>query len=400
MRKLSLILSAAALIAAALPARAKYIDHRGYNVDSLENVVGGWTIERLEKAGDEQYDNVLSACRDLMWAYQLVNRERSGYFARKALAIASRKNYLNTMADAEKMIGAQMFGRELYDSALIHYHLALGYTDRMAAGEKTFDGRVYDEETVDDNYSGLYGQIANAYNMQDDIPMAIKYYEKAGEIFEKRGWNESNSILWYNIGETWVGEHEYAKARPAYEKALTFAEAASDSLLKANAYKGLGGLYMDTGKTAKALKYLLKAEEYYKGHPQEDPIFRMENFGFLQQVLTSQKQQLSLLAVGAIALTAILLTLMLVLRRMRAIRKQRDAADAVIDEALAQLPPTAEDAEELQDGEPEEDSSALKLTERENEILPLIAAGLTSPQIADKLCLSLPTIKWYRKKLL
>ena len=187
MRKLSLILSAAALIAAALPARAKYIDHRGYNVDSLENVVGGWTIERLEKAGDEQYDNVLNACRDLMWAYQLVNRERSGYFARKALAIASRKNYLNTMADAEKMIGVQMFGKELYDSALIHYHLALGYTDRMAAGEKTFDGRVYDEETVDDNYSGLYGQIANAYNMQDDIPMAIKYYEKAGVIFEKRG---------------------------------------------------------------------------------------------------------------------------------------------------------------------------------------------------------------------
>ncbi|MCR5409107.1 MAG: helix-turn-helix transcriptional regulator [Bacteroidales bacterium] len=26
--------------------------------------------------------------------------------------------------------------------------------------------------------------------------------------------------------------------------------------------------------------------------------------------------------------------------------------------------------------------------------------GLTSPQIADRMCLSLPTIKWYRKRLL
>ena len=40
------------------------------------------------------------------------------------------------------------------------------------------------------------------------------------------------------------------------------------------------------------------------------------------------------------------------------------------------------------------------LTDRETEILPLIAQGLTSQQIADKLYLSLPTIKWYRRRLL
>ena len=40
------------------------------------------------------------------------------------------------------------------------------------------------------------------------------------------------------------------------------------------------------------------------------------------------------------------------------------------------------------------------LTEREGQILLLIAAGLSSPQIADKIHLSFTTIKWYRKKLL
>ena len=62
--------------------------------------------------------------------------------------------------------------------------------------------------------------------------------------------------------------------------------------------------------------------------------------------------------------------------------KHGEGADIVIEEALAETP-VAED-----------------LTDREREILPLLAAGLTSPQIADRMCLSLPTIKWYRKRLL
>lgn len=39
------------------------------------------------------------------------------------------------------------------------------------------------------------------------------------------------------------------------------------------------------------------------------------------------------------------------------------------------------------------------LTEKETVILKMIAEGKTSPDIAKALCLSLPTIKWYRKRL-
>jgi len=41
-----------------------------------------------------------------------------------------------------------------------------------------------------------------------------------------------------------------------------------------------------------------------------------------------------------------------------------------------------------------------KITEREIEILRLIAGGNTSTQIAAALSLSVETIKWYRKRLL
>ena len=41
----------------------------------------------------------------------------------------------------------------------------------------------------------------------------------------------------------------------------------------------------------------------------------------------------------------------------------------------------------------------IRLSPKELQILQLLADGLTSPDIAEKMCLSLPTIKWYRKRL-
>jgi DNA-binding NarL/FixJ family response regulator len=87
-------------------------------------------------------------------------------------------------------------------------------------------------------------------------------------------------------------------------------------------------------------------------------------------------------ALGAVVLVALLVVLGLILRRNRKLALEKEGADVVIEEALSDTP-LAED-----------------LTDREREILPLLAAGLTSPQIADRMCLSLPTIKWYRKRLL
>jgi len=42
----------------------------------------------------------------------------------------------------------------------------------------------------------------------------------------------------------------------------------------------------------------------------------------------------------------------------------------------------------------------ITLTEREQQVLRLVATGRTTPQIADTLSLGVETIRWYRKKLL
>lgn len=386
------------------PARADYTDHRGHNVDSLEAVVAAWTPDRIAAATQEEYASLVGAYEDLMRGYQQINRVKSIYYARKLRELAEPKNYLRTMVSADKMMGQHFWAAEQYDSAAFYFKRALSYVERMAAGEKNLpDDKEYDPETIDDARSGLYGAIGNLYNMMDSIPTALEYYAKAGEIFERYGWNESNSVLWYNIGETWVDEEDYKQAKTAYETSLAYARVANDSLLAANALKGLGGLYMDLDKPMRALRYLREADKYYSLHEDQEFMARLENLGFMEKVLSVQNRNRTLLAAGALCLLILAVVLQGVLRRMRRIRKEKDAADEVIDEVISALGPSPED--EVNPAEAEEDAPAggeeePLLTDRELEILPLIAAGLTSQQIADKLYLSLPTIKWYRKRML
>lgn len=243
----------------------------------------------------------------------------------------------------------------------------------MAAGATSpTDSAGYSQKTIDDYYSALYGSIGNLYNMMDSIPQAMEYYEKAGAIFEKYGWNESNSILHYNMGETWIDEGELRKAEKEYDKAMSFAQASGDSLMIVDVWKGYGRLYMEQGKTWKSLPYLRKADAYYAAHPDYAPNFRTENLDYMQTVLSRQKRQLGRLA-GVLAAVILVVAGFAIGRR-----KKRTA--------------TPEKAARPAD--------APELSAREKEILDLLSKGYTTTQIADALNLSGETIRWYRKRLL
>lgn len=374
---------AIAAITLAFSARAAYGDHRGHNLDSLERVVAGWTPEKEAAASYDECRALANAYGELMMGYRQINGDRAMLFARKLYNIGKRWGVPAQMVDGLGNIALQFYGREQYDSALVYFGKALEITDLMAAGEKSPSmTEPYRESDIDSQQSFLYGSIGNTYNLMGDIPTAMEYYRKAGEIFDKYGWNESNAILWYNMGETWMEENEPADALPCYRTALKYAEASGDSLQLSMAYKGLGRYYMETGKASKALRYIKEADSYYSLHEDQEFMARIETLGFMNQILDSQKNLWRGLTWGALGLALLLVALGLLLRRNRKLSEEKEGADAVIEQALA------------------ETTSSEELTDRELQILPLVAAGLTSPQIADKLCLSLPTIKWYRKRLL
>ena len=382
-----LILPFVLLALTAIPGDA-YTDHRGHNLDSLERVVARWTPDAVDAASPDELAALNRAYRDLMLGYEPINGEKSVFYARKAIAISRKQGWTNATGDAARHIGQHFYAQEKYDSALVYFRESLDCVEKMAAGAVSPESsEAYAEKTVDDNRSALYGAIGNLYNVMGDIPTAMDYYRKAGAIFDKYGWNESNSVLYYNIGETWLEEKDHKLALSAYEKSLGYARTAGDSLLVANALKGLGGLYLETGKTWKALRCLEEADRYYSLHEDEEFRFRMENLDFMSQVLQAQKRAMAWWIVVLSALVVLLVALFFILWRLRRIRKEQAEAAEVMDETLEELRSVPSD-------------QAVELKERERQVLSLLAGGKTNPQIAEALFLSPETIKWYRKKLL
>ena len=399
------------LLLGSFVSKAQYSDHRDWNIDSLENVVATWTPERLSTAPYETKAAVGLAFNHLMFAYERINPERSLYCARRSFAITDELGSLYRPYLAAKYIGMTHYQKGQYDSTLFYYKIALSYLDRMAAGEAGPDTpEGYSQTTIDDAYSSFYGNLGNLYYDLDSIPQTLHYFALAGEIFEKYGWKSSSAVLWHNMGEICYEQGDNKKAIEYYEKALRFGTEAKDSLWIATPKLGLGTVYMKQGKTTKALEYLRQADEYFSKHEDQEFIDRILTLDVMGQALTAQKRQLKSILAAGVLIILLLAAIVTILLRERRLRKEKEAADAVINEAIGELVPEHINASISQEEQEEQRPSGKKivivedeksiLSDRETDILPLIAQGLTSQQIADRLFLSLPTIKWYRRRLL
>ena len=354
-----------------------YNDHRGFNLDSLERVVARWTPDAVENASESELLSLNRSYRDLMLGWQNLNGEKCRFYARKALSISVPRGWHDASFDAYRYVGLTFYAHEQYDSALFYYGKALESVEKM--------GSDYTEKHIDDNLSALYGTIGNLHNEMGHIPQAMDYYAKAGAIFDKYGWNESNTVLWYNIGETWMDEGDLHKAGNAYGKAADYAAASADSLMIILAYKGLGRFFLEKGKTGKALRYMREVNAYYAAHPDDSPVFRRENLEFMDTVLSQQKQQLSWMLAGSMLIILLLAGLLAVVLRLNRTRQEKAEAGELIEEAMREIQAQKED---------------IKLSAREKDILDLLSKGYTAPQIGQALGLSHETIRWYRKKLI
>ena len=364
-----------------------YNDHRGHNLDSLERAVARWVPDAIDLASTEELVNLNRAFRDLMLGYSALNSEKCVFYARKALSISEPRGWEEANADAYRYLGQCFWSSEKYDSSMVYYRKALSAVERMAGGATSpTNPEGYSEKEVDDTRSALYGAIGNLYNMMDSIPQAMNWYRKAGAIFDKYGWNQSNAILYYNIGETWVEQGSLRKAAQAYEKALTYAQ--GDSLMVAMVQKGLGRVYMEEGRTWTALRYLHHADEYFSTHEKEELTFTKENYEYMSAALLAQRKQIVILATGSILILVLFIVLLLIGKKLQSTKKEQAEVSAVLEETIREVRRPACDEEVPQ------------LSEREKEILDLLAKGYTTPQIANGMGLSPETVKWYRKKLL
>ena len=234
----------------------QYSDHRNRNVDSLEMVLNG--------SNPPQGQELMQAYNNLMWGYLNTDGAKSRQYALKAIDLSYEENMLNARADALRVLGLIAYGNDDYDVAIEYYNHALEVSDSMKNDSR------YSESDIDDNLSVIYGSIANVYNMQDKVHLAIHYYQKALPIFEKYGWLESTAILYYNIGELYNSMGNSDEARSNYLMAVDAAQKSGDSLLVAMSHKGLVAIYNDAGDMAKVEEAANVCYEYYRNHIEEE----------------------------------------------------------------------------------------------------------------------------------
>ena len=238
-------------------ARAEYSDHRNRKVDSLENV-----LQSGQRMSDEQLIRLHS---DLMWGYLQTDGLRAETNARKVLALSYEHDWLNSRADALRLLGLLAYGDERYDESIAYYEWALAVTDSMQTSGK------YKEADIDDNLSSLYGTIGNLYNIQDKNLLAIEYYQKAMPIFEKYGWRESLTILHHNMAELYLVIGNDEEAERHYRSAIEHGRSTGDSLMMALPHKGLAKIYIDREDYQQAQQTIEPAYAYYKAHRDEEP---------------------------------------------------------------------------------------------------------------------------------
>lgn len=362
-----------------------YVDHRGHDVDSLERVVAAWTPKMIDAAPDSLLNELVRNWQELMLGYLQINGPKSEYYARMILSVATPRRWRNSEFDAYKIIGQHFWASERYDSASVYYKKALDSISAMEAGEtNSMTQEGYSQSAIDNAKSAMYGTIGNLYSMQDSIDTAMEYYEKAGEIFKRYGWLNSCAVLYYNMGETWGAVRDFPKAKECYEESLNYALEANDSLWIAGALKGFGAMYLEMGRTAKALNYLRKADNYYSVHEDEELRSRLETVDYIGQVLDLQKKSLKMQMLVSVMALLLAGAVVYAMRRLRKAKQEQKEVAVFIEETIAETPHVSD----------------IKLNDREQSIIRMLAEGKDTAEMANTLCLSPETIKWYRKRLL
>ena len=253
MRRYILIIALFAIIPVTY---AEYSDHRNRSVDSLENVLA--TNRHLTD------EDKIGIYQNLMWGYLQTDGKKSVDCASQVVSLAHKHNYLNAEADALRIIGLTYYGRNEYDTALVYFNESLEITERMRNDKR------YSESDIDDNLSALYGSIGNLYNMQDQLHLAIIYYQKALPIFEKNNWKESTAILYHNVAELYADMNNSEEALRNYHRSLEWAEKTNDSCIIALPHKGLATFYVGFCEYDSALSYLPYAMKYYSDNKDEE----------------------------------------------------------------------------------------------------------------------------------
>lgn len=434
------VVASCLLLAAPMRVHAIYVDHRGHNIDSLEVVL----------AGHPSFEVEVDTRVQLMVAYQASDMKKSLQHAHALIHMTDKTDLYVPCADAFRMIGQHFYACELYDSAACYFTKAIAKIKLIQPKEGSIE--------PDNMLSATYGALGNLMNIQDSVRQAEAYYRQALEIFERRQWNESVSLCFYNMGEMYVSMDDSlfhalgyegsaaGYAMEMYRRGKDAALLTNDSFFVAGQDYGIAKSLYYSGDCEAALPLNTGILSYLERHKDDNLQGYLDALQLQSSLLirvgdiAGSEQLLKLLAdeekkdyrekcqklvsdgenafkeepavhdklwipLLVVALLLAALVEWLFLRRKTNDERVETGVERI--ETIGERVETTEERVETveESGERDADAEAvvlgeIVLSERELTVLRLLSEGKTTPQIAEAIFRSTDTVRWYRKRLL
>jgi tetratricopeptide (TPR) repeat protein len=139
--------------------------------------------------------------------------------------------------------------------------------------------------------SFVYRKIADAFRKAKDEEIAIKYFQKAVEIEEKYGPQESVSSVYEEMADAYYSNGDFQNSINSYEKSLTAKEKSGDKAGASKVLSHIAGVYETTYDYKNAIDYYQKSAKL-KDSIKDDSGLKdvMDNLGnvyYKQKILTS-----------------------------------------------------------------------------------------------------------------
>ena len=370
-------------------------------------------------------------------SYRRMNIEEEAikcYF--EALQLSEKEEHSNSMAISLNGIGNAYINLEKYDDAIRYFKLAIsiekanknvrgiGY-DYSNIGEVYMYKEMYDSSYVyhmksleiakkisyKDNEAIVYNTLGQMFQHQKEYSKSVEYFEKAIPILRKYKSRRylCNSLI--NLGVNQTNLSDFDKSKNNITEGLSIANEISSKENIILGHDALSNLYKVTNNFKSALNEHLVMTAYrdsmfnlqsensikaieinYESEKKDEQIKRLH----LESKVQKSKIVIQFLVIAILAGIAIF---SFIFYRMRMKNKTLEIKDMryKIEEYITHI-------SSLEDNESNNESSFVinkeyGLSAREEEVLSHIAQGLKNQEIADKMFVSLSTVKTHTKNI-
>ncbi|MCK5906470.1 MAG: tetratricopeptide repeat protein [Flavobacteriales bacterium] len=392
-------------------------------------------IEYYEKSWDKK--SRIKNLNSLGVAYRRINIEDEAikyYF--EALNLSEREEHTKSMAIAMNGIGNAYIILEKYDYAIKYFKLSLdleilcnsvrgtGY-DYSNLGEAYMYKEEYDSSffyhskalevanllNIEGDKAIIYSSIGQMYQHKGDFEMALKYYQDAIPILSKLRRKRLLSFSLINVGKIYKLIGDYSKSKSYINRGLNISKDISTKDNIVSGYEALADLdeiqgnyksalseyknmvlYRDSIFNIKSHYNIAAMDIKYESAKKDDKINRLN----LETEVQKSKNAIQILAIiilGSIAIIFVLYNRIRIKNQDIEIQNMRDR----IEKHLKHI--TKLEKENGKASIQKINKEEYGLSAREEEVLSLIALGLKNQEIADKMFVSISTVKTHTKNI-